>query len=142
MYKNKIRFLTFPLLAFFTGLLLLAFSAPQDKKVGGPWEIPAEYKEMKNTFADDATLLRKGKMHYIKHCRICHGNVGEGNGPKAPSLETGMRSLSSEEFQAQSDGVIYYQSFIGRDEMPNYEETFPEEEDRWAVVNYMRSLKK
>ncbi len=125
----------------FAGILLAAFALPQDKKIGGPWEIPAKYKTMKNTFKDDASLMKVGKMMYTKHCKSCHGGKGEGNGPKAKSMKTAIRSLKLAEVQAQSDGVLYYQSFIGRDEMPNYEKKIGDDEDRWAIINYLRTFK-
>ncbi len=121
--------------------LLVAFVSPQDKKDGGAWNIPAKYKEMKNPHSDDASLMKVGKMMYSKHCKSCHGSKGLGDGPKASSLKTNMRPLNGAAFQSQSDGVVYYQSFIGRDEMPNFEKKIPDDEDRWAIVNYMRSLK-
>lgn len=141
MKKSKINFLTYPMVILFTGMLMMAFVAPQDKKLGGSWEIPAKNKAMKNPSADDAALLKVGKMLYTKNCKSCHGNVGKGDGPKAASLDTGIRSFDSAEFQAQSDGVIYYQSFVGRNEMPNFEKKIPDDEDRWAIVNFMRTLK-
>lgn len=125
----------------FAGILLAAFTLPQDKKVGGPWEIPAKYKTMENTFKDDASLLKVGKMLYTKHCKSCHGGKGEGNGPKAKSMKTAIRSLKMAEVQSQTDGVLYYQSFIGRDEMPNYEKKIGDDEDRWAIINYLRTMK-
>lgn len=121
--------------------IFMAFALPQDQKVGGPWEIPAKYKTMENTFKDDASLMKVGKMLYTKHCKSCHGGKGEGDGPKARSMKTVIRSFSMTEVQAQSDGVLYYQSFIGRDEMPNYEKKIEDDEDRWAVINYLRTLK-
>jgi len=48
--------------------------------------------------------------------------------------------FSTDTFKAQSDGAIYYKSFIGRDEMPNFEKKITEEEDRWLLVNYMRNF--
>ena len=136
-YRNL---LTFAVIVFI-GSLLLSFAVVQDKKDGGPWNVPEKYKTMKNPHKDDASLVKIGKIHYTKHCRSCHGNEGLGDGPKAASMKTAIRSFKAADFQAQSDGVIYYQSIIGRDEMPNYESKIPEEEDRWAVVNYIRSLK-
>jgi hypothetical protein len=44
--------------------------------------------------------------------------------------------------QKQTDGEIYYKSFIGRDEMPNFEKKIPSESDRWMIVNYIRTMKK
>ena len=51
-----------------------------------------------------------------------------------------MRDLTSEEVQAQNDGELYYKSIIGRDEMPSFEKKIKGEEDRWMVINYMRTL--
>lgn len=141
MKKSKFRFLIFPLVILFTGILMMAFVTPQDKKHGGPWNIPAEYKTKVNSYADDASLIKVGKMMYSKHCKSCHGARGLGDGSKAASMETEMIPFNSADFQAQSDGVIYYQSFIGRDEMPNFEKKLPDDEDRWAIVNFLRTIK-
>lgn len=119
-----------------------AFIVPQEQKKAEPWEIPAKYEKMENPYADDASLERVGKMLWSKHCKSCHGNVGLGDGPKAKQLETFPGDFSTKEFQAGSDGAIYYKSIIGRDEMPNFESKIPEEEDRWAIVNYIRTFGK
>ena len=55
-------------------------------------------------------------------------------------LEGDLGDFSSEEFQAQSDGALYYKTVVGRDDMPAYDKKIPDEEERWFVVNYMRSL--
>ncbi|SMO43630.1 Cytochrome c, mono-and diheme variants [Saccharicrinis carchari] len=142
MKKGKLIFLTYPLAAALAILFLMAFAASQDKKFGPEWDIPAKYKTMENPYAGDASLDRVGRMLYSKHCKSCHGGIGLGDGSKAASLNVAMYSFAGDKFQAQSDGVIYYQSFIGRDEMPNFEKKIPDEEDRWALVNYLRSFKK
>ncbi len=113
------------------------------QKAGGPWTVPAKYKAMKSTVkAGDASINTVGKETYNKHCKSCHGAKGLGDGPKAANLKTSTGDFSAAKFQAQSDGDIYYQSFIGRDEMPNFEKKILDEADRWAVVMYMRAMKK
>lgn len=126
---------------FFFGAAALSFVVSQDQKKGAPWNVPAEYKAMKNPHAGQADLVPAGKMLWAKHCKSCHGNLGLGDGPKAASLQTHPGNFKEAAFQAQTDGLIYYQSFIGRDEMPNFEKKIPEAEDRWAIVNYIRTLK-
>lgn len=123
-------------------LIFMAFITPQEQKKGGPWEIPAKYEKMTNEYADDASLEKIGKMQWSKHCKSCHGNVGLGDGPKSKQLETFPGDFSTKEFQEQSDGAMYYKSYIGRDEMPNFEKKITEEEDRWAIINYMRTFGK
>jgi mono/diheme cytochrome c family protein len=138
--KTKI----FYLLSLFVGsIAFTAFNVPQDQKIGGPWDIPAKYISMKNpNKAGDADAEKLGKTLYAKHCRSCHGNTGLGDGPKAKNLETFPGDFSSAKFQAFKDGELYFMSYIGRDEMPNFEKNIPDEEGRWAIVSYMRSLKK
>lgn len=124
------------------GLVVMAFGMPQDQKKGGPWEVPAKYEKMENPYKDDASIAKVGKMLWSKHCKSCHGNMGLGDGPKAAQLETLPGDFSTAEFQGQSDGAINYKSFVGRDEMPNFEKKITDEEDQWAIVNYIRTMKK
>lgn len=122
---------------------LWAFTPPQEKKKGGSWEIPAEYKNMENPYKDDASLEKYGKQLYAKHCRSCHGNLGEGDGPKARNLDTDPGNFADAAWQESvTDGEVYYMSIMGRDEMPNYESKIVDDEERWSVINYVRSLKK
>ena len=122
--------------------LLVSFITPQEKKQSEPWDIPQEYLDKTNPY-DEYTkgMQRMGKMLWSKHCKSCHGNDGEGDGPKARQLETFPGDFTTEEFHAQSDGAMYYKSFVGRDEMPNYEKKIPDEEERWALIFYMREMK-
>lgn len=129
------------LVLVFVGMAAMSFVVEQDQKKGAAWNVPNEYKTKKNPHAGKADLAPVGKMLWAKHCKSCHGNMGLGDGPKAASLETFPGNFKTAAFQAQSDGVIYYQSIIGRDEMPNFEKKIPEEEDRWALVNYIRTMK-
>ena len=78
----------------------------------------------------------------MQHCKSCHGKEGYGDGTKAKELETPMRDLTSDEVLEQTDGELYYKSFIGRDEMPNFEKKIQSETDRWALVAYMRKFGK
>ena len=124
-----------------TSVVLFSFVAPQDQKAGAAWVVPAKYKSMVNPQKGKGDPENAGKLLYTKHCKSCHGGLGLGDGPKAASMKTKINSLKTAEFQGQSDGVIYYQSYVGRDEMPNFEKKILDEEDRWALVNYMRTLK-
>ena len=110
-------------------------SFDQDK-----WVVPAKYEKMQNP-TDPSVDLDIGKSLYSKHCKSCHGSKGLGDGTKADEVEGDLGDFSSAEFQAQSDGAIFYKSYIGRDDMPNYEKKIPDEEDMWLVVNYIRTLK-
>ena len=137
----KMRNFVLVLATLFIGGILMSFVTSQDQKKGAPWVIPAEYKSKKNPHKGDASLEKLGKAAWAKHCRSCHGNLGLGDGPKAASLKTFPGNFKDAKFQALSDGEIYYQSFVGRDEMPNFEKKIIDEEERWAVVNLIRTMK-
>ena len=139
--KRTLRNLLGSVVAIMIAVVLFAFVVPQDQKIGAAWVIPAKYKSMSNPQKGKADPENAGKLLYAKHCKSCHGGMGVGDGPKAASMKTKINSLKTAEFQGQSDGVIYFQSFIGRDEMPNFEKKILDEEDRWAIVNYIRTLK-
>lgn len=103
------------------------------------WVVPSEYQNLKNPInpKEDTAI---GKSLYSKHCKSCHGKQGYGDGPKADEMEGDLGDFSSEKFQAQSDGALYYKTTIGRLDMPEYTKKIPDNEDRWLVVNYMRTL--
>ncbi len=105
------------------------------------WVVPAKYKTMTSPFAVDKESLDLGKNLYGTHCKSCHGTKGEGNGPKAAQIDAKMRSFLSAEFKMQKPGEVFYKTIFGRKDMPKYENKIPDNEERWAVVNYIISLK-
>ena len=122
-------------------LIFVSANIAMAQKAGGPWTVPAKYKSMKSTVkAGDPSINTVGKDLFAKHCKSCHGTKGLGDGPKSVSLKTLVPSFADKKFKAQADGDIYYQSFVGRDEMPNFEKKILDEADRWALVNYIKGL--
>lgn len=114
------------------------FSLFQNK----PWPVPDNYKNMKNPVASDATSIADGKTLYATHCKSCHGAKGLGDGNKAAQLKTEPGDFSTADFQAQTDGALFYKTSEGRDDMPNFKKKIPDADERWSIVNYMRTLKK
>ena len=105
-----------------------------------PWEVPAKYEKMENPFASDADAESVGRMLFSKHCKSCHGSKGLGDGSKAETVDTEMPDISTDAFKAQSDGAIYYKTFIGRDDMPSFEKKISDEKEQWLLVNYVKNL--
>lgn len=135
--KTSLRLAAF----LFTAILFVTANIAVAQKAGGPWTVPAKYKAMKSSVkAGDASINTVGKETYNKHCKSCHGAKGLGDGPKSASLKTLVPSFADKKFKAQADGDIYFQSFVGRDEMPNFEKKIIDEADRWAVVGYIKNL--
>ena len=103
------------------------------------WKVPAKYENMKNPVPADQDAAI-GKSLYNKHCKSCHGSEGYGDGPKADEMNGDLGDFSSEEYQEQSDGALFYKTSFGRDDMPEFTKKMPDDEDRWLIVNYMRTL--
>lgn len=120
----------------FVALMAYAFNLPEQDE----WVVPDKYVNMKNP-TDASVDLNIGKVLYSKHCKSCHGKEGYGDGTKAEGLEGDLGDFSSAEFHSQTDGAIFYKSYFGRGDMPNYEKKIPDEEDMWLIVNYIRTLK-
>jgi mono/diheme cytochrome c family protein len=107
--------------------------------VQNEWVVPDEYVNMTNPIPVN-TDKAVGKSLYTKHCKSCHGKEGYGDGPKAEEQEGELGDFSSVEFQSQTDGSLFYKSSFGRDDMPEYTKKMPDDEDRWLIINYMRTL--
>lgn len=122
----------------FAILFLMAFAS---KKYNDPWPVPEKYMKMANPVKSDATSLATGKELYVQHCQSCHGKKGKGDGSKAAQLDTDCGDFTTPEFHKQPDGSLFYKTFEGRKDMPSYKKKIPDQDDIWAVVNYLRTLK-
>lgn len=132
--KIAVRFLAVVVLC--SGLFMMGHAQKQAK-----WVVPDKAKTMKNPAVGNAASISTGKDLYAKHCKSCHGKEGLGDGPKAATLGVSCNDFSTKEFKAQTDGEIYYKITYGKDKMPAYSKTISEDADRWALVNFIRSLK-
>ncbi|NJO68972.1 MAG: c-type cytochrome [Bacteroidetes bacterium] len=106
-----------------------------------PWEVPANYKTMKNPVKSTPESIASGKALYNQHCASCHGKKGLGDGPKARTLDTPSGDMSGTAYQGQTDGEHFYKTKFGRGDMPKYDKKISDE-DMWSMVNYMRTFKK
>lgn len=107
------------------------------------WTVPKSAVTLKNPEASDAASIKNGKTLYQTYCSPCHGDNGKGDGPAAASLNPKPADHTSEVVQAESDGTIYYKISEGHAHtaMPPFKAVLHPEQ-RWAIVNYMRTLAK
>ena len=107
-----------------------------------PWPVPEAAKNKKNTVASNAASIAIGKVLWNTHCKSCHGAKGLGDGTKAAQLKTEPGDLSKADVQSQTDGAFFYKTSEGRDDMPSFKKKIPDEDDRWSLVNFIKTLKK
>jgi len=124
------------------GSFVLLSMTVNELDIQDPWEAPAKYQKMKNPYLDDADAGKIGRILYSKHCKSCHGTKGLGDGTKAEDIDTPIGDFTDASFMEQTDGSLYYKTFFGRDDMPGFNKKITEEEEKWLLVNYVRSLAK
>ncbi|MCK6617111.1 MAG: cytochrome c [Cyclobacteriaceae bacterium] len=126
------------ILLFASSVALYSFTLVQSKE----WVVPESAKNVKNpTDKTDKENISISKSLYSKHCQSCHGKEGYGDGPKAKELKGDVGDFSTAKFQSQTDGALFYKMSKGRDDMPAFDKKIPDAEDRWLIVNYIRTLK-
>lgn len=93
-----------------------------------------------------AESLNRGKWVYETYCLVCHGERGRGDGPVSLAGGgpfPGVVSLVDPARPRMSDGAVYGMIVeaqrMGRGLMPRYGDKI-HGNDRWDVVNYVRSL--
>jgi len=104
----------------------------------GAWEAPAAEKSKKNPLPANAATIAQGKKVADVNCAACHGAKGKGDGAAAAALNPKPADWTSKKVQAESDGEIFWKLSTGRGAMPSWK--FLPENDRWALVGYIRSL--
>jgi len=125
----------------FTVMFITVLMAFVPKSQNDPWPVPDKFKNMANPVKSDATSLATGKALYTQHCKSCHGTKGKGDGPKAAQLNTECGDFTKPAFISQTDGAIFYKTSEGRKDMPSFKKKIADQDDIWAVVNYIRTLK-
>ena len=107
----------------------------------GPWVAPKTADASANPLKDDAQALAEGKKLYGQLCAVCHGDKGKGDGIAAAGLNPKPADHTSDKVQSQTDGAIFWKLTTGTPPMASYEKQLTEHQ-RWALVSYMRTLKK
>ena len=117
---------------------LAALGVPASTHAQGKWVAPAADKDKKNPLPADASTIAQGKKVAEVNCVSCHGARGKGDGAAAVALNPKPADWTSPVVQSESDGEIFWKISTGRGAMPSW--NFLPENDRWALVRYIRSL--
>lgn len=111
------------------------------------WELPEDADKTKNPTTASAESIAKGKELYLDrskgNCVFCHGETGTGNEENLARLRRKPADLTNKErMTAMTDGEVFWKLSKGiQGIMPAGERRMTEEE-RWHVVNYVRTLAK
>jgi mono/diheme cytochrome c family protein len=106
-----------------------------------PWVVPNDALNVKNPIAKDPSSIAIGKTLYKTQCSPCHGDKGKGDGPASAALNPKPADHTSAALQAESDALLFYKISEGRNPMPGFKDKL-KASDRWALINYIRTLSK
>ena len=129
------------------GQITPAAGAPQDFSKN-TWELPEDADKTKNPVAATPESIAKGKELYLArekgNCIFCHGETGAGNEASMPRLRRKPADLTNKErMSSMTDGEMFWKITKGiQGIMPAGEKKMPEAEERWHVVNYIKTLPK
>jgi mono/diheme cytochrome c family protein len=109
------------------------------------WELPADADKTKNPVAASPESVAKGKELFLErtkgNCIFCHGETGSGNEANLPKLRRKPADLSNKErMSAMTDGEVFWKITKGITGIMPAGEGRMTEEERWHVVNYVRTL--
>lgn len=97
-------------------------------------------RELKNPFSeDDSRRLKRGSDVFDNVCQICHGPIGEGNGPVTQRGFPLSASLLAERAVRMKDGQMFHVLTYGQGRMPALAAQLSPE-DRWSAILHVRML--
>ena len=105
------------------------------------WIAPSEASKIVNPIESNEKSLKLGKKIYSKMCWTCHGVEGKGEGPAAAALNPKPADFTIDKVQNQKDGELYWKITTGKGTMVSYKNSLTNDQ-RWSLVNYIRTLKK
>jgi len=120
------------------GVLLILLSSFMQDSI---WTAPDVEAKKKNPIESSEKSLKTGMKLYGKICWSCHGVDGKGDGPAGASLNPKPADFSKLVIQDQTDGALYWKLSTGRGNMTGYENSLTDDQ-RWAIVNHLRTLDK
>ncbi len=88
-----------------------------------------------------ADSIQRGKTLFGITCAVCHGQSGDGNSPLSGFFSPRPADLTGDRVQGLPDDDLFLVITQGRGVMPGMAENLSPEE-RWDVINYVRSLQR
>ena len=124
-----------------------AAKAPEQDFSKNTWELPEDADKTTNPVATSPESIAKGKELYHArdkgNCIFCHGEAGSGNEANLARLRRKPADLTNKErMTAMSDGEVFWKVSKGITGIMPAGERRMNEEERWHVVNYIRTLAK
>lgn len=121
---------------FFTYLLVQFLAVTV---TGQEWTVPDERKGRLSPFKFTDDSRKEGERLYTINCKSCHGTPGKGD--YLTTLAPLPGDPTTEKYQKNLDGEMFYKITTGRGAMPSFRDALSSN-DIWNVIAFLRSFKK
>ena len=98
-------------------------------------------KVLKSPIENSDKHIARGEWVYRNYCQVCHGMIGLGDGPVTKQGVPPPPSLLSDTVKNMKDGQLYFIISNGKGNMASYRSQV-QREDRWKVIQYLRTMEK
>jgi mono/diheme cytochrome c family protein len=152
MLKHRLTrpalFLLLPIIICVAASRYLSFAdtqSTQQTPSGATWELPADAAKTVNPIPSNPESIAKGKELYLTkgNCIFCHGETGAGNQTNLPRLRRTPADLTDKKVMSKNtDGELFWKVTRGIPMIMPPGEKRLNEEERWHVVNYIKTLAK
>ncbi len=102
--------------------------------------MPADAADVVNPIPADESSVQRGEEVFKTACTNCHGEEGRGDGPVAVAFDPKPLDFRDEKVKELSDGELFYIITNGIEETAMSSWSALDEEDRWHLVNYIRTF--
>ena len=86
-----------------------------------------------------AASIAEGHALFARHCAVCHGPRGGGDGPAAATLHPRPPDLRAHHVLLHTAGDLFWWITHGKPPMPAFGDQLSPDQ-RWSLVNYLRAL--
>ena len=120
------------------GTAILSLTPPAVAQAAEPWVAPAEARAKTNPLSGDTKAAVAGKTTFTANCMVCHGPLGQGDGPAAAALTPKPANFTT---STETEGGLFWKLGEGRGAMVSFKTSLTENQ-RWEIVAYLKTLQK
>jgi high-affinity iron transporter len=103
-------------------------------------DLPAAYRDVDVPALDAGSIARGGRL-FASHCALCHGEKGDGHGPRREGLTRMPRDFTSAAWRrSTTPRLVFYAIREGVRDTPMPAWKALSEQDAWDMTAYVLSL--